>query len=215
MTVVDTPALVPLEAIQRAADRIRAVVRRTPLLPATSDVRRAGLWLKCENFQVAGAFKIRGAANMVRQLGRRRAAPRRHHLFVGQPRTGAGLRSGTARRAGGRRHAHNRARREGRRARAGTAPEVIFAGTTSAERKREAERIRGQRGLTMVPPFDHPWIIAGQGTSGLEILDELPDATRLRASRRRRTAVRRGRRDQGPRTPQRASLASSRRAPRR
>jgi threonine dehydratase len=53
--------------------------------------------------------------------------------------------------------------------------EVVFAGTTSAERKLEAERLQRERGLVMVPPFDHPWIIAGQGTVGLEIAEDCPD----------------------------------------
>ena len=50
--------------------------------------------------------------------------------------------------------------------------EVIFAGTTSTHRKVRAEEIARTRGLTIVPPFDHPWIIAGQGTTGLEILEQ-------------------------------------------
>ena len=58
-----TPALVSLDDIRAAANRIRTVAVRTPLL----DVR--GLGLKCENFQPSGAFKIRGACNMLAQLG--------------------------------------------------------------------------------------------------------------------------------------------------
>jgi threonine dehydratase len=53
--------------------------------------------------------------------------------------------------------------------------EVIFAGTTSADRRERAEAEAAARGLTMVPPFDHEWIIAGQGTAGLEILEQRPD----------------------------------------
>jgi threonine dehydratase len=53
--------------------------------------------------------------------------------------------------------------------------EVIFEGTTSADRRRRAEMEIEARGLIMVPPFDHEWIIEGQGTCGLEILDQLPD----------------------------------------
>jgi threonine dehydratase len=53
--------------------------------------------------------------------------------------------------------------------------EVIFAGTTSADRRQRAEQEAESRGLTMVPPFDHEWIIAGQGTAGLEILEQCPD----------------------------------------
>jgi threonine dehydratase len=52
---------------------------------------------------------------------------------------------------------------------------VIFAGTTSSHRRERAEAEAAARGLTMVPPFDHEWIIAGQGTLGLEILEQVPD----------------------------------------
>jgi threonine dehydratase len=51
---------------------------------------------------------------------------------------------------------------------------VIFAGTTSLDRKARAEEIAAERGLTMIPPFDHPMVIAGQGTVGLEILEQCP-----------------------------------------
>jgi threonine dehydratase len=176
MTVQPVLELVGLEDIRRAADRIAPVIRRTPLIPAGVDGRRMGLWLKCENLQVAGAFKIRGAANMVRQLSRdelRRgvityssgnhgqamacaAAQLGAPAVVVMPATAPGIKVEGARRYGA---------------------EVIFAGTTSAERKREAERIGSERNLTMVPPFDHPWIIAGQGTLGLEILEEAPEVT--------------------------------------
>jgi threonine dehydratase len=54
--------------------------------------------------------------------------------------------------------------------------EVIVAGTTSADRKVRAEEMAASRGLTIVPPFDHPWIIAGAGTVGLEILEQRPQA---------------------------------------
>jgi threonine dehydratase len=57
--------------------------------------------------------------------------------------------------------------------------EVIFAGTTSLDRKARAESEAAARHLTMVPPFDHPWIIAGAGTCGLEILEQKPDATAI------------------------------------
>jgi threonine dehydratase len=53
--------------------------------------------------------------------------------------------------------------------------EIIFAGTTSTDRKARADAEAAARGLTMVPPFDHEWIIAGQGTAGLEILEQRPD----------------------------------------
>jgi threonine dehydratase len=55
--------------------------------------------------------------------------------------------------------------------------EVIFAGRTSLDRQARAEAEAAARGLTIIPPFDHPWIVAGQGTVGLEILEQVPDVT--------------------------------------
>jgi threonine dehydratase len=55
--------------------------------------------------------------------------------------------------------------------------EVIFAGTTTLHRKALAEEELERRGMTMVPPFDDPWVIAGQGTVGLEILEQCPGVT--------------------------------------
>ena len=57
----------------------------------------------------------------------------------------------------------------------GFGAEVILEGTTSADRRARAEQEAAGRGLTVVPPFDHEWIIAGQGTAGLEILEQRPD----------------------------------------
>jgi threonine dehydratase len=54
--------------------------------------------------------------------------------------------------------------------------EIIFEGTTTIERKARAEEEAADRGLTIMPPFDHAWIIAGQGTVGLEVLEQAPDA---------------------------------------
>jgi len=176
MSAAEFVDLVSLDAIRDAARRIAPFVRRTPLVPATDDGRFPGFWLKCENLQVAGAFKIRGAANMVRQLDAdalRRgvityssgnhgqalaciAAELGVPAVIVMPSTAPSVKVDGARAYGA---------------------DVVFAGTTSADRKREAERIRDERGLIMVPPFDHPWIIAGQGTLGLEILEDVPDAT--------------------------------------
>jgi threonine dehydratase len=57
----------------------------------------------------------------------------------------------------------------------GFGAEVVFEGTTSLERKARAEQLAAERHLTMVPPFDHEWIIEGQGTLGLEILEQCED----------------------------------------
>ena len=57
--------------------------------------------------------------------------------------------------------------------------EVVFEGTTTLERKARAEAEASRRGMTIVPPFDHEWIVEGQGTLGLEILEQCPDVRRV------------------------------------
>jgi threonine dehydratase len=169
-----TRPLVTLDEIREAAARVRSIVRRTPLVQGLASSRASALLLKCEHMQVAGAFKIRGAANMLARLHREDLA--RGVVTYSSGNHGQAL-ACAARLLGARAVVVmpttapsvkvNGARSFG--------AEVVFAGTTSAERKAEAERIQHVRGLVMVPPFDHPWIIAGQGTVGLEILEDCPD----------------------------------------
>ncbi|MBA3885579.1 MAG: threonine/serine dehydratase [Acidobacteria bacterium] len=173
MSSTATPPLVTLDQIRAAAERIKPIARRTPLV----DVSTAAGWplfLKCESFQPGGAFKIRGAYNMVAQLTddqRRRGVVTYSSGNHGQalalaarelgapavvvmPTTAPAIKIEGAKSFGA---------------------EVIFAGTTSVERRTRAEQEADARGLTMVPPFDHEWIIAGQGTVGTEILEQQPD----------------------------------------
>jgi threonine dehydratase len=165
--------LVTLPEIATARARIASVARMTPLIDVSAELGRP-FYLKCENLQPAGAFKIRGAYNMVALLSddQRRngvityssgnhaqavALAAREvgvHAVVVMPTTAPALKVAGARSYGA---------------------EVIFAGTTSADRRARAEAEAERRRLTMVPPFDHPWIIAGQGTAGLEILEQQPD----------------------------------------
>jgi threonine dehydratase len=162
--------LVTLEDIRAARERIKAVARVTPLVDVSSLAGRP-LWLKCENLQPGGAFKIRGAYNMVAQLAeedRRRGVITYSSGNHGQamaiaaralgapavvvmPTTAPKIKVDGARSFGA---------------------EVVFEGTTTIHRRAKAEEIAAARGLTMVPPFDHLWIIAGQGTLGLEILEQ-------------------------------------------
>ena len=82
----------------------------------------------------------------------------------------------------------------------GYGAEVIVRRHDVARSQRRAEEIAAERNLVIVPPFDHPMIIAGQGTAGLEILDQCPDVgDRARRSRRRRAELRRVGRDQAAR----------------
>jgi threonine dehydratase len=162
--------LVSLDDIHAAAERVRLVARRTPVIPSALP----GLLLKCENMQPMGAFKIRGAYNMVAQLpadvrargvityssGNHGQAVAMAAQLLGSPSVIV-MPETTP-----------RVKVEGAR---GYGAEVVFAGRTSFDRKHRAEEIAASRGLTIVPPFDHEWIIAGQGTAGLEILDQCPD----------------------------------------
>jgi threonine dehydratase len=165
--------LVTLDDIRAARERIKGVAKITPLIDVSSAAGRP-LWLKCEGLQPGGAFKIRGAYNMVAQLTdeeRRRGVITYSSGNHGQavaiaaralgapavvvmPITAPKIKSDGAR---------------------GFGAEIVFEGTTSLHRRAKAEEIAAARGLTMVPPFDHKWIIAGQGTLGLEILDQCHD----------------------------------------
>lgn len=165
--------MVSLTEIKEAAERVRTIARVTPLLDVTSIAGRS-LLLKCESMQPGGAFKIRGAYNMVAQL----TAEQRARGVVTYSSGNHGQALALAARELGAPAVvvmpttAPTIKVEGAR---GFGAEVIFAGTTSAHRKTRAEQEASERGLTMVPPFDHDWIIAGQGTLGLELLNQRPD----------------------------------------
>ena len=170
---------VTLEEIRAARERIRSAARYTPLLEAPWPDTQApeapkALWLKAESLQPMGAFKIRGAFNMIAQLpkdsldrgvityssgnhgqavalaAQRLGAP----AVIVMPTTAPAVKVDGCKSYGA---------------------EVIMAGTTSLDRQKKAEEIAGNRGLTIVPPFDHKQIIIGQGTMGLEILEQCPE----------------------------------------
>ncbi|OFW04252.1 MAG: hypothetical protein A3I61_09730 [Acidobacteria bacterium RIFCSPLOWO2_02_FULL_68_18] len=164
--------LVARADIEAAAARIRMAAVRTPVVLAR------GVALKCENLQPMGAFKIRGACNFLAQLPREARAAGVITYSSGNHGQAVAL---AAERLGVRAvvvmpDTAPRVKVEGVRRYGG---EVIMAGTTSIDRRARAEAEAAARGLTMVPPFDHPWIIAGAGTCGLEILDEVADAAAI------------------------------------
>jgi threonine dehydratase len=166
-----TLELITLQEIEAAAERIRGIALRTPLVPVGSGAGNA-LWLKCENLQPMGAFKIRGAANMLARLGEDARAgvitysSGNHGQAVAMAAERMGILAVVVMP-----ETATRVKVDGARA---YGAEVLFAGTTSIDRKLRAESEAAARGLVMVPPFDHPWIVAGAGTVGLEILDQCP-----------------------------------------
>jgi threonine dehydratase len=173
--VIDTQ-LVTLRDLEAAARVLAPVAVRTPLLPADviSDLVGGPVWIKPEMLQRGGAFKFRGAFNFLSRMDpdvRRRgviAPSSGNHAqavalaakLFGVPATVVMPTTvTTAKRTG--------AERLGAR--------VVLAGTTTADRMAGAEELVQREGLTLVPPYDHQVIIAGQGTVGLEIADDLPN----------------------------------------
>ena len=173
MTAPASTSLVALDDIRAAASRIAGVARRTPLIDVGGINGEPAFAIKCENMQPAGAFKIRGAYNMVAQL----SAEARGAGVITYSSGNHGQAMALAARLLGIRavvvmpETAPRVKVEGAE-RLGA--EVLLAGTTVLERKARAESEAAAHGLTMVPPFDHPWIIAGQGTCGLEIVEQCP-----------------------------------------
>ena len=168
--------LITLDDLTAAAARIAPVAVRTPLLPfdAASERLDADIWLKPEMLQRGGAFKFRGAYNFIAQLSaserargviapssgnHAQAVALAARLFgipavVVMPTTVTPAKRGGAERLGAR---------------------IELAGTTTQDRMERAVELMNAEGFVMVPPYDHAWIIAGQGTAGLEIADDLRD----------------------------------------
>jgi threonine dehydratase, medium form len=169
-------SLVTIEAVEAARKALADVVRVTPMEPSRplSAIARGPVWLKCENLQRAGSFKVRGAYLRISRLTpaeRERgvvAASAGNHAqgvalaasLLGTQATvfmpvGAPLPKATATRAYG--------------------ATVQFAGDSVDESLLAAQEFAERTGAVLIHPFDHEDVIAGQGTVGLEILEQCPD----------------------------------------
>jgi len=173
---LDAQGLVPLHEVEAAAERLAGVAVRTPLVaaPGLSERIEGEVRLKVESLQRSGSFKFRGACNFIGTLpdsavargvityssgnhaqavalaARLRGVP----AVVVMPTNAPQVKREGAVRLGAR---------------------VVTEGTTSLERKLRAEALAREEGLHMVPPFDHPAIIAGQGTAALEAAGDWPE----------------------------------------
>jgi threonine dehydratase len=173
---IAAPALVSLDDFRNAAAALRGVAVRTPLLPSEVLEARFGVpvFLKPEMLQRGGAFKFRGAYWFVSRL----SPAQRANGLVAPSSGNHGQAVALAAKLFGARSTvvmpttATRAKREGAE-RFGA--RVILEGTTTAERMAKAVEICEREGATLVPPFDDPTIIAGQGTIGLEIAEDMPD----------------------------------------
>ena len=169
-----------LDQLFEARERIRGLVRQTPLERSASLSRLAGVpvWLKLESQQATGSFKLRGASHAVAQL-----SEAQKRLGVVTASTGN----------------HGRALAYAAAQQGVTAivclsqlvppnkvqairelgAEVVIVGHSQDDAQVEAERIARERGAAFIPPFDHPQVIAGQGTLGLEILEQCPEVAEV------------------------------------
>jgi threo-3-hydroxy-L-aspartate ammonia-lyase len=163
--------MVTIDDIHSAAARIRAFVVRTPLLPALWADDDRPLWIKPESLQAIGAFKVRGAFNAignldesVRTRGVVAYSSGNHAQAVAYAAAIYGI------------PAHIVMPRETPAikvdATRGHGAEVVLC--EAGQRERVAAEVMEETGGVLVPPFDHPDIIAGQGTIGLEIAEDLP-----------------------------------------
>lgn len=168
--------MIPLDAIRTAAARIAGRAHRTPLLSCAQLGGRAGvarLLLKCESFQKTGSFKARGALNKVLALS---DAERARGLVTVSAGNHAAAVAWAARTAGACAVVvmPDDAPRSKVDAVRGYGAEIVF----HADRPTLFDRlhqVRDERGLTFVHPFDDPVVLAGAGTAGLEIAEDLPE----------------------------------------
>lgn len=171
---------VTFDDVQRAAERIKNIAQRTTVMTSHAFNEKSGVdaVFKCENFQKGGAFKIRGAANFLYSIPKEEL-----------PRGVVAYSSG------------NHAQAVAIAAKSVGAPATLVMPEDAPRSKVDATRAQGARilrfdrfkddrsaigakisaetGATLVPPYDHPWTMAGAGTTALELLEQAPDLDAL------------------------------------
>src|ERR1019366_8108508 len=159
--------------VRAAAERIRPLARRTPVLTSAGFDGEAGLrgFFKCENFQRGGACKIRGASNLILSLPEDALARGIVTYSSGNHAQAVAI---AARHVGAQAtivmpEDAPRSKMEATRSRGAT---IVTYNRFTDSREEIASRILAETGATLVPPFDHPMIMAGQGTAALELLEE-------------------------------------------
>ena len=169
------PTLLTLSAFQEAQARIRGVALHTPLVRLLDPrFESAEVWVKAESLQPIGAFKIRGAYNKIAQLtpdqknrGVITYSSGNHAQGVAYAARAVGCKAVIV--------MPSNAPEVKKRATAALGAEIVEVGPASSDRKEKAEELEAKYGYVMIPPYDDDQIIAGQGTCGLEILEDLPD----------------------------------------
>ena len=169
-----------LNDIYLARRRIESLVRRTPMEYSPSLSQRLGVavYLKLESLQITGSFKLRGASNAVAQLSAEQkacgvvaASTGNHGRALAYAASRQGVKATIC-------LSHLVPANKVQAIR-DLGAQVCIVGQSQDDAQREAERMAGAEGATLLPPFDHPSIIAGQGTLGLEILEQQPDVAQI------------------------------------
>lgn len=155
-----------------ASERIRSEVERTPLIE--SKIAGQRIWLKCECLQTGGAFKLRGATNRLLQLSDEEKGHGVVAFSSGNHARGVAI---AARRLGIRATIvmpsdAPAVKIEGTR---GEGAEIVFFDRRTESREKIAASLAGESGGTVVPSFDDVYIVAGQGTAGVDILEQMPE----------------------------------------
>ncbi len=168
--------MLTLEMIQQAQEALRGIARRTPLDPAPK--LGENIYIKAENLQLTGAFKLRGAYNKILSLTPEEAArgviacsAGNHAQGIALSATRLGIRSVICMPAGAPISKVEATRAYG--------AEVVLVPGVYDDAAREAERLTKEHGYTFAHPFNDPYVIAGQGTIGLELLEQLPDVSQV------------------------------------
>ncbi len=168
--------------ILEAAERIRSIAQRTPVMRSHSFEAEAGTgaryYFKCENFQKGGAFKIRGAANCVFSIPKDQLpkgvvafSSGNHAQAVAIAARAVGVSATVVMPEDAPASKVAATRAQGAR--------IVTYNRFTEDRGAISARIAAETGATVVPPFDHPGTIAGQGTTAKELLEEVPDLDAL------------------------------------
>ena len=166
---------VTFEAIRAASLRIRPSARQTPVMTSRGLNERAGveIFLKCENFQRTGSFKMRGATNFVRSIpaadlpkGVVAFSSGNHAQAVATAAREAGIPATVVMPEDAPKSKVQATRDQG--------ATIIHYNRFTDDREAIGRRIAAETGATLVPPYDHPWIAIGQGTAGLELMEQVP-----------------------------------------
>jgi threonine dehydratase len=168
--------MITFQDIQSAAQRLTGHAHRTPIATSRTLDRMIGaqVFCKCENLQRAGAFKFRGAFNTISQLSEEQRQRGVVSFSSGNHAQAVALVSKLLNTPSVI-VMPNDAPAVKLTATRGYGAEVVLYDRVEQKREVIAKQLAEERGLTLVPPFDHPHIIAGQGTAALELLTDVPD----------------------------------------